>query len=146
MDQARVGHFRAVEFQHLELLQLYVPGRQASELDLLAGVLGSFIASAVFNFQNGPSYRCMFPFPPRSEKILESGKSGILGSLVGTIGTIQAGEVIKIITGFGEILSGKVLIFDMKNNSSYKYVLNRNDENFDIDGLINYEEYCKPSL
>jgi len=101
---------------------------------------------SVFNFENGPSYRCMFPFPPRSEKILESGKEGVLGALVGIIGSIQAGEVIKIITGLGEVLSGKALIYDMKNNTSYKYALTRNDENFDIDGLINYEEYCKPSL
>ncbi len=101
---------------------------------------------SVFNFQNGPSYRCLFPFPPRSAKILESGTAGILGALVGTIGAIQAGEVIKVITGFGTVLSGKVYVYDMKNNTSYKYALSRNDESFEIDGLIDYEEYCKPSI
>jgi len=101
---------------------------------------------SVFNFQNGPSYRCLFPFPPRSSKIFNSGKAGVLGALVGVIGSAQAGEVIKIITGFGESLSGKVFIYDMKNNTSYKYVLNRNDENFEIEELIDYEEYCKPSI
>ncbi|MEN8119685.1 MAG: HesA/MoeB/ThiF family protein [Bacteroidota bacterium] len=101
---------------------------------------------SVFNFQNGPSYRCLFPFPPRSSKILESGLVGVLGTLVGVIGSIQAGEVIKIITGFGEVLSGKVFVYDMNDNTSYKYDLNRIDENFEIDGLIDYEEYCKPSI
>ena len=101
---------------------------------------------SVFNYKNGPSYRCLFPFPPRSVKILNSGKSGIFGALVGIIGSIQAAEVIKIITGLGEVLSGKLLIYDMRNNSSEKYNITRNDENFEIDELINYEEYCKPSL
>ena len=101
---------------------------------------------SVFNYKKGPSYRCMFPFPPRSSKILESGKGGILGALVGIVGSIQAGEVIKLITGFGEVLSGKVFVYDMKNNSSYSYELSRIDENFNIEGLIDYEEYCKPSL
>ncbi|OQX96432.1 MAG: hypothetical protein B6I20_14425 [Bacteroidetes bacterium 4572_117] len=101
---------------------------------------------SVFNFKKGPSYRCLFPFPPRSPKILESGSAGIMGALVGIIGSIQAAEVIKIICGVGEVLSGKVLIYDMYNNTSCKYVLNRVDENFMIDELIDYEEYCKPSL
>lgn len=101
---------------------------------------------SVFNYQNGPSYRCLFPFPPRSSKILESGAAGILGSLVGTIGSIQANEVIKIITGLGEVLSGKVFIYDMRDNESYKYVLKRIDENFEVDELIDYEAYCKASI
>ena len=101
---------------------------------------------SVFNFQNGPSYRCLFPFPPRSSKILESGSVGVLGALVGIIGSIQAGEVLKIITGFGEVLSGDVFVYDMNDNTSYKYGLNRIDENFEIEDLIDYEEYCKPSI
>ena len=101
---------------------------------------------SVFNYQNGPSYRCLFPFPPRSSKILESGSVGIIGALVGTVGSIQANEVIKIITGIGTVLSGKIFIYDMLDNESYKYVIKRNDENFEIDELIDYEEYCKASI
>jgi adenylyltransferase/sulfurtransferase len=101
---------------------------------------------SVFNYQNGPSYRCLFPFPPRSSKILDSGSSGIIGALVGTVGAIQANEVIKIITGIGKVLSGKVFIYDMLDNESYKYAIKRNDENFKIDELIDYEEYCKASI
>lgn len=101
---------------------------------------------SVFNYQKGPSYRCLFPFPPRSEKLLESSRSGILGALVGIVGSIQASEVIKIITGFGEVLSGKVLIYDLLEQSIRKYTLKREEKNFEIDELINYEEYCKPSI
>jgi adenylyltransferase/sulfurtransferase len=101
---------------------------------------------SVFNYQNGPSYRCLFPFPPRSEKLLESSGTGILGALVGIVGSIQASEVIKIITGVGEVLSGKVLIYNLLNHSLHKYRLKREEKNFEIDELIDYEEYCKASI
>lgn len=101
---------------------------------------------SVFNYKNGPSYRCLYPFPPRSERLLESSGAGVLGVLVGIIGSIQAAEIIKIITGVGEVLSGKVLVYNLLDHSSYKYKLNRVEKNFEIDELIDYEEYCKPSI
>ncbi len=101
---------------------------------------------SVFNYQNGPSYRCLFPFPPRSEKLLESAGTGIIGALVGIVGSIQASEVIKIITGIGEVLSGKVLVYNLLKHTSHKYELKREEKNFEIDELIDYEEYCKPSI
>ncbi len=101
---------------------------------------------SVFNYQNGPSYRCLFPFPPRSEKLLESAGTGILGALVGIVGAIQASEVIKVITGIGKTLSGKVLVYDLLEHSVQKFRLERDENNFEIDELIDYEEYCKPSI
>ncbi len=101
---------------------------------------------SVFNYQNGPSYRCLFPFPPRSEKLLESAGTGIIGALVGIVGSIQASEVIKIITGIGEVLSGKVLVYNLLKHTSHKYELKREEKNFEIDELIDYDEYCKPSI
>ena len=101
---------------------------------------------SVFNYKNGPSYRCLFPFPPRSEQLLNSGNTGILGALVGIIGSIQAAEVIKIITGIGEVVSGKVLIYDLLKHENYKIAFNKLDKNFEIEELIDYEEYCKPSI
>ena len=101
---------------------------------------------SVFNYNNGPSYRCLFPFPPRSEKLLNSAQSGVLGVLVGVIGTIQAAEAIKIITGVGDVLSGKVLIYNLLNHSTFKFDFEKKEENFEIEELIDYEEYCKPSI
>ena len=69
-----------------------------------------------------------------------------MGALVGIIGSIQAAETIKIITGVGEVLSGKVLVYNLLDHSSYKFKLNRVEKNFEIDALIDYEEYCKPSI
>ena len=101
---------------------------------------------SVFNFDGGPSYRCLYPYPPRSEKILDSGNIGILGALVGIIGSAQAAEVIKMITGIGTVLSGKVFVFNMLNNSSHTFNIHRVDENFEVEELIDYEEFCRPSL
>lgn len=101
---------------------------------------------SVFNYDKGPSYRCLYPYPPRSERILNSGREGILGALVGIIGSVQSAEVIKIITGIGEVLSGRVFVYDMLKSQSYTFNIERVEENFDVEELIDYEEFCRPSL
>ncbi|WKV12439.1 HesA/MoeB/ThiF family protein [Marivirga harenae] len=68
---------------------------------------------SVFNLNNGPTYRCLFPNPPIS-KIKDCNESGILPVLPGIIGLMQATETIKIITGLGNPLSGTVGLFDIK--------------------------------
>lgn len=64
---------------------------------------------SVFNYQNGPSYRCLFPNPPAANEVPNCNAIGVLGVLPGIIGLLQATEVLKIILGIGEVLSGKVL-------------------------------------
>lgn len=67
---------------------------------------------AVFNYQNGPTYRCLFPNPPQSDSVPNCSEIGVLGVLPGIIGTIQANEVLKIICEIGAVLSGKLLTFN----------------------------------
>lgn len=67
---------------------------------------------SVFNYKNGPSYRCLFPEHEGLNAVPNCVNSGVLGILPNTIGTLQATEVLKIILGIGEILSGKLLIYD----------------------------------
>lgn len=67
---------------------------------------------SVFNYQNGPTYRCVFPAPPLPGEVLNCAETGVLGVLPGIIGSLQANECIKIITGIGETLSGKLLLMD----------------------------------
>jgi adenylyltransferase/sulfurtransferase len=67
---------------------------------------------SVFNFNGGPVYRDLFPEAPPSESIPSCAEGGVLGVLPGVIGAIQATEAIKAITGVGELLSGKLLIYD----------------------------------
>ncbi|MBG29486.1 MAG: thiamine biosynthesis protein ThiF [Opitutae bacterium] len=67
---------------------------------------------SVFNFDGGPTYRCLFPDCPNPKDVPNCAEIGVFGVLPGIIGSMQAVEVIKIITGVGEPLSGKLLVFD----------------------------------
>lgn len=67
---------------------------------------------AVFNYENGPTYRCLYPSPPATGSIPNCSDIGVLGILPGIIGTLQANEVLKMILKLGDVLSGKLLTFD----------------------------------
>jgi sulfur-carrier protein adenylyltransferase/sulfurtransferase len=67
---------------------------------------------SVFNYKNGPSYRCLFPEKEGLNTVQNCVESGVLGILPNTLGTLQATEVLKIILEIGTVLSGKLLIYD----------------------------------
>ncbi|HOG28101.1 MAG TPA: molybdopterin-synthase adenylyltransferase MoeB [Vicinamibacterales bacterium] len=67
---------------------------------------------SVFGRRGGPCYRCVFPEPPPPEIEPSCADSGILGALPGVIGAIQAAEAIKLITGVGEPLVGRMIVCD----------------------------------
>jgi len=67
---------------------------------------------SVFNFNNGPSYRCLFPNPPKKGETPNCAEIGVLGVLPGIIGSMQANEVLKIILDLGNVLSGNVLYYN----------------------------------
>lgn len=82
---------------------------------------------SVFNFDNGPSYRCLFPNPPQQGAVPNCSEIGVIGVLPGIIGTMQANEVLKIILGFDNVLSGKLLCYDSKATSSHILKIQRSD-------------------
>jgi rhodanese-related sulfurtransferase len=67
---------------------------------------------SVFNYKNGPSYRCLFPEQEGLNAAPNCVESGVLGILPNTLGVFQATEVLKIILEIGTVLSGKLLIYD----------------------------------
>jgi adenylyltransferase/sulfurtransferase len=67
---------------------------------------------SVFNWRGGPTYRCLFPVPTPPELAPSCAEAGVLGVLPGMIGTLQATEAIKILSGVGEPLSGKLLLWN----------------------------------
>ncbi|OEK08175.1 dinucleotide-utilizing protein [Flavivirga aquatica] len=67
---------------------------------------------SVFNYQNGPSYRCLFPTPPEAGTAPNCSEIGVLGVLPGIIGCMQANETLKIILELGDTLSGKLLCYN----------------------------------
>ena len=68
--------------------------------------------ATVFNPPDGPCYRCLFPTPPPPELAPSCAEAGVLGVLPGTIGLVQATEVVKLILGVGEPLVGRLLMYD----------------------------------
>ena len=97
---------------------------------------------SVFNYKNGATYRDLFPEPPAPDLVPNCAEGGVLGVLPGIIGSIQANEVIKVITGIGEPLSGRLFIFDAKWFSSRTLKIIKNPNLKPITELINYEQFC----
>lgn len=74
---------------------------------------------SVFNYQNGPTYRCLFP--EEINQVRNCNDAGVLGISVGIIGMFQANEVLKMALGIGDLLSGKLLVYNMLNNEQQKF-------------------------
>ena len=67
---------------------------------------------SLFDPENGPCYRCLFPEPPAPELAPNCEEAGVLGVLPGIVGTLQAAEAIKWLVGIGENLVGRLLTLD----------------------------------
>ncbi|MFD0988912.1 molybdopterin-synthase adenylyltransferase MoeB [Mariniflexile jejuense] len=85
---------------------------------------------SVFNYQNGPSYRCLFPNSPEKHSVQNCSEIGVLGVLPGIIGNMQANEVLKIILGIGNVLSGKLLCYNALTTQTSTLKINKFDKNF----------------
>jgi len=108
---------------------------------------------SVFNYTNkegelGPNYRDLYPTPPPPGLVPSCAEGGVLGVLPGIIGSLQALEVIKVITGVGETMSGRFFIFDALNFETRTFKIKRspsnplNGDNPTIKHLIDYERFC----
>jgi molybdopterin/thiamine biosynthesis adenylyltransferase len=89
---------------------------------------------SVFNYRNakgevGPNYRDLYPAPPPPGLVPSCAEGGVLGVLPGIIGSLQALEVIKVITGSGEPLVGRFYIFDALNFESRTFKISRREDN-----------------
>ncbi len=103
---------------------------------------------SVFDARVGPCYRCLFPEPPPPGSVPTCAEGGVLGVLPGTIGSLQATEVIKLILGIGQPLIGKLLLYDALDLSMQTIQLRKNprckicSERAEIQHLIDYVEFC----
>jgi sulfur-carrier protein adenylyltransferase/sulfurtransferase len=108
---------------------------------------------SVFNHRNaqgerGPNYRDLYPTPPPPGLVPNCAEGGVLGVLPGIIGSLQALEVIKIITGVGDTLSGRFFTFDALTFETRTFNIKRNKanplngESPTITELIDYEQFC----
>ena len=97
----------------------------------------------------GPCYRCLYESPPPPDLVPSCQEAGVLGIIAGIIGVVQATEVIKLRLEKGELLNGKLLLYDSLNMDFKKLKIQRNPacpmcgENPTIKELIDYEEFCQ---
>ena len=101
---------------------------------------------SVFNFlhpdgSRGPNYRDMFPEPPPPGLVPNCAEGGVLGVLPGIIGSMQANEVIKVITGVGEPLAGRLFLFDAASFTT-RILKVRKNPTTRIERLIDYDQFC----
>ncbi|HMH89989.1 MAG TPA: adenylyltransferase/sulfurtransferase MoeZ [Streptosporangiaceae bacterium] len=104
--------------------------------------------ASVFWAEHGPCYRCLYPEPPPPGMVPSCAEGGVLGVLCGSIGSIQVTEAIKLLTGVGESLAGRLMIYDALE-MSYRTVRVRKDpecpicgKNPSITELIDYDAFC----
>jgi molybdopterin/thiamine biosynthesis adenylyltransferase/rhodanese-related sulfurtransferase len=104
--------------------------------------------ASVFWAEHGPCYRCLYPEPPPPGMVPSCAEGGVLGVMAGTMGTLQANEAIKLITGVGEPLLGQLVVYDALE-SVFRKVRIRKDpacavcgENPTVTELIDYDAFC----
>jgi molybdopterin/thiamine biosynthesis adenylyltransferase/rhodanese-related sulfurtransferase len=98
--------------------------------------------ATVFNYEGGPNYRDLYPEPPPPGLVPSCAEGGVLGVLCGIIGTIQATETVKIITGQGTTLSGRLLLYNALDMTFRELKLRPNPVRPVIEKLIDYEQFC----
>jgi adenylyltransferase/sulfurtransferase len=98
--------------------------------------------ATVFNYQEGPNYRDLYPEPPPPGMVPSCAEGGVLGVLPGIIGTIQANETIKVILGTGNTLSGRLLLYNALDMTFRELKLRPNPVRPVIEKLIDYEQFC----
>ena len=104
--------------------------------------------ASVFATKDGPCYRCLYPEPPPPGLVPSCAEGGVLGVLPGMIGIVQATEAIKLITGVGEPLIGRFMIYDALK-MKFRELKLRKDPDCPVCGthptvtkLIDYEQFC----
>jgi adenylyltransferase/sulfurtransferase len=94
---------------------------------------------SVFNYREGPTYRCLYPEPGELGSCAEV---GVLGVLPGTIGCMMATEALKIISGVGEVLAGKLLVYDALKGQSSVFSFPATEANKHITAILPFSGQC----
>lgn len=124
-----------------------------NDASLLLGI--PVVHGSIFRFEGqvsvfgpgGPCYRCLFPLPPPPELAPNCAEAGVLGVLPGIVGSLQAVEVLKLLLGIGESLSGRLLLYDALDQDFQTLRISRNPacptcSNGAAIHLVDYDDSC----
>ncbi len=104
--------------------------------------------ASVFWAEHGPCYRCLYPEPPPPGMVPSCAEGGVLGVLCASVGAVQVTEAIKLLTGIGEPLLGRLMIYDALEMAQRTLPVRKDPgcaicgENPTVTDLIDYEEFC----
>jgi adenylyltransferase/sulfurtransferase len=101
---------------------------------------------SVYNYKGGPTFRCFIEEEPDPLEVPSCAEAGVIGMIPGIIGTMQALEALKVITGIGETLSGRLLHFDGQAMNFSEFDIKLNPNNLNIKGFRDYDYSCPDSL
>ncbi|MDR6867735.1 adenylyltransferase/sulfurtransferase [Microbacterium resistens] len=90
----------------------------------------------------GPTFRDLFPVPPAADGVLSCELGGVLPSLCATVGSLLAAETVKIVTGIGDPLIGRVLFYDALAARTREIAFEASEDAEPVTGLIDYELFC----
>ncbi len=147
--------------EHLNGMDLLIDGSDnfptrylANDASVLAGIPN--VHASVFQFEgqiaifNGPKegeerpvdYRDLFPEPPPPGSVPGCNEGGVLGMLPGIMGSMQANEAVKLLSGTGHPLEGELLIFDALRTELRRMTIPKDPEHQEIEELIDHEAFC----
>jgi adenylyltransferase/sulfurtransferase len=98
--------------------------------------------ASVFWDEYGPSYRDLYPEPPPPGMVPSCAEGGVLGVLCASIGSIMATEAIKLITGIGDSLLGRLMVYDALDMTYRQVAIRKDPAATPITGLIDYDAFC----
>ncbi|MBS1646535.1 MAG: molybdopterin-synthase adenylyltransferase MoeB [Bacteroidetes bacterium] len=98
---------------------------------------------SVFHYKEGPTYRCLYPEPPAAGEMPSCAEAGVLGALAGLCGLLMANEALKISAQIGEVLSGKLLVFNVLTMQFHSFEISPSPSRKKIQQLSDYTVFCE---
>jgi adenylyltransferase/sulfurtransferase len=117
---------------------------------VLGGILKFYGQATVFHpWYKGPCYRCIFPNPPPPGAVPSCQEAGVIGAIAGIIGMVQAFEAVKLLSGQGDPLIGRFLVFDSLDMTFNEFKIGRDEhcplcgKEASITQLVDYQQVCQ---
>lgn len=121
---------------------LVADAAELSRIPVVWGAVAQFGGQLSVATPTGPGYRDLFPTPPPPDSVLSCEAGGVFPSTVAVIGSLMAGEALKLLSGVGETLVGRVTTYDALTGGFREVKFSRDPERTAVTELVDYEALC----